>query len=349
MEVREYLACSQLLTLQRPDAGGAPPYADARLGTLGHGVTPRGVKIPIRDPAALRLFGTPFDNFAVTAVTEKHRIPLVTASAAADSIFNRGFKYVFNTTDVASYMPGAIVSYLKTRQADVKTVAVVYENFLFTSSLHDVLVKELTAAGFKIVLDERYPLAGKDFPGLWTKAKLVNPDAVIVYVGHNEYLDAWIEACTRPFSHRVRRLLERSWLGRRIATWLPARTPAKDFVAAARRKELVSDAPLITEMELERGRRNYEAQLEEIVESIQAMRAVAVLCAPVSDIVDTPPQHSSFAPSKRARSRRASCGARPVSPTRLAIYRTWPLVSAPTLSRHREARSPRKGQSVCLS
>ncbi len=120
-------------------------------------------------------------NFAVTAVTEKHKIPLVTASAAADSIFNRGFKYIFNTTDVASYMPGAIVSYLKTRQADVKSVAVLYENFLFTTSLHDVLVKELTAAGFKIVLDERYPLAGKDFTGLWTKAKLVNPDAVIVY------------------------------------------------------------------------------------------------------------------------------------------------------------------------
>jgi branched-chain amino acid transport system substrate-binding protein len=120
-------------------------------------------------------------NFAVTAVTEKHRMPLVTASAAADSIFNRGFKYIFNTTDVASYMPGAVVSYLKTRGADVKTVAILYENFLFTTSLHDVIVKELGAAGFTIVLDERYPLAGKDFTGLLTKAKLVNPDAVIVY------------------------------------------------------------------------------------------------------------------------------------------------------------------------
>jgi branched-chain amino acid transport system substrate-binding protein len=78
-------------------------------------------------------------------------------------------------------MPGALVSYLKTRQADVKTVAVLYENFLFTTSLRDVLVKELTAAGFKIVLDERYPLAGKDFTGLLTKAKLANPDALIVY------------------------------------------------------------------------------------------------------------------------------------------------------------------------
>jgi branched-chain amino acid transport system substrate-binding protein len=120
-------------------------------------------------------------NFAVTAVTEKHKIPLVTASAAADSIFNRGFKYVFNATDVASYMPGAIVSYFKTRQADVKTVAILYENFLFTTSLHDVLVKQLGEGGFKIVLDERYPLAGKDFTGLLTKAKLVNPDAIIVY------------------------------------------------------------------------------------------------------------------------------------------------------------------------
>jgi branched-chain amino acid transport system substrate-binding protein len=120
-------------------------------------------------------------NFAVTAVTEKHKVPVVTASAAADSIFTRGFKYIFNTTDIASYMPGAVVSFLKSKQPEVKTVALLYENFLFTTSLRETAVKELKAAGFTIVLDERYPLAGKDFTGLLTKAKVANPDALLVY------------------------------------------------------------------------------------------------------------------------------------------------------------------------
>jgi hypothetical protein len=67
VELRENLAWSQHLNHQRPDAGGAPPHADDRLIALGHPVTPRGGTAPIRDPAALRLLGTPFDNFAVTA------------------------------------------------------------------------------------------------------------------------------------------------------------------------------------------------------------------------------------------------------------------------------------------
>jgi hypothetical protein len=67
VELRENLAWAQHLNHQRPDAGGQPPYSDARLIALGHRVTPRGGTAPIRDPAALALLGTPFDNFAYLA------------------------------------------------------------------------------------------------------------------------------------------------------------------------------------------------------------------------------------------------------------------------------------------
>ena len=67
VEMRENLGWTQHLNHQRPDAGGQPPYGDARLTTLGHRMTPRGGTLPIRDPAALALLGTPFDNFAYTA------------------------------------------------------------------------------------------------------------------------------------------------------------------------------------------------------------------------------------------------------------------------------------------
>lgn len=67
VELRENLGWTQHLNHQRPDAGGTPPYQDARLIALGHRLMPRGGTAPIRDPAALALLGTPFDNFACTA------------------------------------------------------------------------------------------------------------------------------------------------------------------------------------------------------------------------------------------------------------------------------------------
>jgi branched-chain amino acid transport system substrate-binding protein len=120
-------------------------------------------------------------NFAVTAVTEKHKVPLVLASAAADTIYSRGFKYVYNTTDLASNMPRPLIDFLKSRKADVRRVAVLYENFLFTTVLQDVFVKAMQAEGFDVVLNERYPLGAQDFTGLMTKVKALAPDVVVVY------------------------------------------------------------------------------------------------------------------------------------------------------------------------
>ncbi len=64
VELRENLGWSQHLNHQRPDAGGLPPYGAS---TLARFDMPRGGTAPLRDPAMLRLIGTPFDPFAYTA------------------------------------------------------------------------------------------------------------------------------------------------------------------------------------------------------------------------------------------------------------------------------------------
>lgn len=64
VELRENLGWSQHLNHQRPDAGGEPPYGSARVSRFD---VPRGGTVPLRDPAALKLLGTPFDPFAHTA------------------------------------------------------------------------------------------------------------------------------------------------------------------------------------------------------------------------------------------------------------------------------------------
>jgi len=64
VELRENLGWSQNLNHQRPDAGGRPSYGADTITRL---TVRRGGTPPIRDPAALALLGTPFDNFAYTA------------------------------------------------------------------------------------------------------------------------------------------------------------------------------------------------------------------------------------------------------------------------------------------
>jgi hypothetical protein len=63
VELFPSLAWAQHLNHQRPDAGGAPPYADPGLTRFA---VPRGGTPPVRDPAMLSLLGTPFDPFAYT-------------------------------------------------------------------------------------------------------------------------------------------------------------------------------------------------------------------------------------------------------------------------------------------
>jgi len=64
VELRENLGWSQHLNHQRPDAGGRPPYAGDAITRF---TVRRGGTVPVRDPAALALLGTPFDRFAYTA------------------------------------------------------------------------------------------------------------------------------------------------------------------------------------------------------------------------------------------------------------------------------------------
>ena len=118
-------------------------------------------------------------NFAISTVTEKYKYPILLSTAAADAIFSRGFKYIFETTQLASNMYNGLADYLGTMKDQIKTVAIAYENFLFTQSLRTALLPKLERAGIKVVADEQYPLGGQDFTSLLTKIKAAKPDAFL--------------------------------------------------------------------------------------------------------------------------------------------------------------------------
>ena len=127
---------------------------------------------------------------------------------------------------------------------------------------------------------------------------VLHPDLVVVYVGHNEFLDAWREASERPLTHRVHRLLATTWLGRRVSSWLPSTpAPAVQPTRSAGGAGAVDDEPALAAAAIARGLRNFEENLGAIARTIHAMDATPVLCAPVCDAVDTPPERSCFAAS----------------------------------------------------
>jgi branched-chain amino acid transport system substrate-binding protein len=118
-------------------------------------------------------------NFAITAVTEKNKYPIVLSSAAADSIFNRGFKYIFGATQLASTLFNGLADYIIANKSEIRTVAIAHENFLFTQSLRSAFLPRLEKGGVKVVVDEQYPLGGQDFTTVLTRMKAANPDAVV--------------------------------------------------------------------------------------------------------------------------------------------------------------------------
>ena len=71
VELLENMVWNQHLNHQRPDEGGAPPYA---LPTVRPATPIRGGTVSLRDPSLLTQLGTPFDPFAHVADVKPHEI-----------------------------------------------------------------------------------------------------------------------------------------------------------------------------------------------------------------------------------------------------------------------------------
>ncbi len=120
-------------------------------------------------------------NFAVTAITEKHGYPLALTSASSDGIYARGFQRVFLASELASRDAVPVANYILSMKDRIKTVAIIYENFIFSETVYNSFVKLLEGKGPQLVMAEKYPLGGQSFLGLMAKAKSLNPDAVVVF------------------------------------------------------------------------------------------------------------------------------------------------------------------------
>ncbi len=117
------------------------------------------------------------------AIVEKYKIPMVEANGAAESIFNRGFKYTFGILSPGKMYLRGILDLIKAKDPSAKTVAVMAETDPFAIEVADGIAVYAKDQGFNVVYNERYPTAAKDVSPQLTAIKGLNPD-IIFGAGH---------------------------------------------------------------------------------------------------------------------------------------------------------------------
>jgi branched-chain amino acid transport system substrate-binding protein len=123
-------------------------------------------------------------TLAVTEVTERAQIPWLTLSFA-DSITDRGFKYVFQTSPVASLQSqGAVPAILALSQAAIgrapKTAGIIGDNTASpVSFLKPMREGGLEKMGLKVVMDETYTPPLSDATPLIQKVRSSRPEVLL--------------------------------------------------------------------------------------------------------------------------------------------------------------------------
>ena len=95
------------------------------------------------------LFG-PFGSGAakaVSAVTEKYGVPMLTPNAASEQVYDQGFKYLFGVYTPNRSLAEPTVQLVKDKHPEIRKVAILARNDLFPTAMADEIQ---TAVGDKV-------------------------------------------------------------------------------------------------------------------------------------------------------------------------------------------------------
>ncbi len=121
-------------------------------------------------------------TLAATAVAERYGTPWVVGDSVAANITGRGFKWTFRVTPIASDFATNYMQFLGDLGKaghPIKTIAIVYENTDYGTSVAGSLRDSAKAANLPIVADVSYNANSTDVSAQVLQLKDKNPDAVI--------------------------------------------------------------------------------------------------------------------------------------------------------------------------
>lgn len=116
---------------------------------------------------------------ATSSIGEKYRVLTIAPVANADSLYNRGYKYLFGILPLASTYLDSLLEMAASMQPKPTKVAILTPDELFPLAAADGAKKKATALGLDVVYYGKYPKAAKDLSPVLTELKSKAPDIVL--------------------------------------------------------------------------------------------------------------------------------------------------------------------------
>ncbi len=121
---------------------------------------------------------------AASAISEKYKIIMVEGNGASDSLFERGFQYLFAVLTPASRYTQSGLKALA--DAGAKSAVIAYKDSPFPKSVAQGAEQWAQEYGMEVLAVESYPADINDATALMTKFKELDPD---VFVGAGHFVD----------------------------------------------------------------------------------------------------------------------------------------------------------------
>jgi branched-chain amino acid transport system substrate-binding protein len=122
-------------------------------------------------------------TLTASAIAEKYGIPFVNGESVAANLTERGFKWFFRTTPIASDFAKVYYDFLqdmKAKGAKVDNIALVHDNTEYGTSVASVITSTFKAKGANIGLDISYAVNATDVQSQVLQLKEKKPDVVIM-------------------------------------------------------------------------------------------------------------------------------------------------------------------------
>jgi branched-chain amino acid transport system substrate-binding protein len=122
-------------------------------------------------------------TLTASAIAEKYGIPFLSGESVAANLTERGFKWFFRTTPIASDLAKIYLDFLKDMKAGgVKTdsIAIVHENTEYGTSISSVITSVFKDNGLTVALDIPYSANTTDVQSQVLQLKEKQPDVVIM-------------------------------------------------------------------------------------------------------------------------------------------------------------------------
>lgn len=118
---------------------------------------------------------------AMVPVTEKYGIPMVEANGASNSLFNKGYKYLFAVLSTSEqYLASAVALAGEVSGGKTVRIAGAFENDPFSQDIRNGVMADAEKIGAKMVIDDKLPPELNDMAATLTKVKALKPDLLVV-------------------------------------------------------------------------------------------------------------------------------------------------------------------------